>query len=240
MADWCVAALGVVVIVTAGWFALRGMKIDGSILTLAGVGLVLAAWPVLSIRLSKLSVGPTGISIELSDRVAAVESKMASTQTAFSTLSHSEVKRDARLARRIPGAGTFAEASTTLLDTEKVEAPADDPLAGEFGGRATRGDRILTAEVRPYPAVPEWGLINLTVAPTLGGRPIDTPVTFHLHPSFAPNDIQTLSPGSSGSVSLQVISYGAFTVGVETDAGSTQLEFNLASAPGAFSPWKER
>jgi len=245
--DGYVALLGVVVLALAVGLAVKGVKIDDSILILIGIGALLACWPALSARLSKFSIGKDGITVELSDRVAAVEAKAASTQTTVSTLSRATT-RPARIS--LASLGERFNLTAAISDGESgsgseppsdtADTPVEDPLAGKFGDLAARNGRALTAQVRPHPAVPEWGVIDLRVDPTPGAPPITDPVTFHLHPSFAPNDIQTISPGSSGAVSLEVTAYGAFTVGVDTDAGRTELELDLATAPGAFSPWKDR
>ena len=51
--------------------------------------------------------------------------------------------------------------------------------------------------------------------------------------------MQTAEP-VNGIATLQLIAYGAFTVGAECDGGTTKLELNLAELPDAPQLFKER
>jgi hypothetical protein len=246
--DWPVAVVGVCVIGLGIALALNGVKVDQSIAILIAIGTLLLAWPVLSTRLAKFSIGKDGLSVELKDKIAAVESKVASAQTGVSFLARRvERGREARLAQssflnlvgdRLDIPSKF---ETAAMDWAPPKAPTfeDDPLKGRFGGLNSRDGRTLMAKVRPHPSVPEWAIVDLKVEALPNAPRIADPVTFHLHPTFAPNDVQVISPDSAGVVRLEITSYGAFTVGVDAGHG-VQLELDLATADGAFEPWKDR
>jgi hypothetical protein len=66
--------------------------------------------------------------------------------------------------------------------------------------------------------------------------PITGPVKFHLHPTFRQQVVAVPSDGELAE--LVLIAWGAFTVGVEADNGTTKLELDLsqlADAPQAFT-----
>jgi hypothetical protein len=77
---------------------------------------------------------------------------------------------------------------------------------------------------------PYWFRVELEVASTDAAAPLTGPVTFHLHPTFSPDE-QAVAP-ADGVARLRLTSYGAFTVGAET-ADGTRLELCLASIPDA-------
>ena len=121
-----------------------------------------------------------------------------------------------------------------VLDREqKGVAPTDpaDPQRGRFGGLSRRNGRELTAVVKEVTA--DWFEITLTVRPTTDAHPLSGPVEFHLHPTYTPQ-VQKAAT-ETGVASLTIYGYGAFTVGVVADAGSTTLELDLA-ADEAFPP----
>lgn len=100
-----------------------------------------------------------------------------------------------------------------------------DPQAGRWGGEASRDGLKLTASVASIPGDSNYIAVTLCVAPTDGEANLEGVVRFHLHPTFAIPD-----PGvevRERRATLQLKTWGAFTVGVETDGG-TQLELDLA------------
>jgi len=219
------------------------------------VGSLLIAWPTLVDQISKFSFGKDGISIELKDRLSAVESKAAGNQTAMATLARQtggligSAAQQTTILNRVTA--LEAEALTEELSavTPKLNVPrpgeigasaADDPLAGKFGGQAVRGGRQLSASISRYGPVTDWASIEVQIEALPGAQPLTDPVILHLHPSFRPYDIQIVNPDSSGIAKLNLVSYGAFTIGAEVDRGATQLEFDLTKASGAFHPWVDR
>jgi hypothetical protein len=77
-------------------------------------------------------------------------------------------------------------------------------------------------------------VFTLTVGPDGAAPPVQGPVVFHLHDTFSPNVIPVDPVG--GVATLDLTSYGAFTVGAIL-ADGTKLELDLASlaeAPQEF------
>ncbi|MBI3881502.1 MAG: hypothetical protein HY301_15745 [Verrucomicrobia bacterium] len=119
----------------------------------------------------------------------------------------------------------------TSLSAVAVPSGDDaDPHKGKFGGKAEAGGRRLTAKVTKADNIDDdYFLIHLEVA-TTGGKPLASPVTFHLHPTFHPSMVSA-NP-VNGIASLDRLGWGAFTVGAVTDEGETRLELDLVDVPG--------
>jgi hypothetical protein len=111
----------------------------------------------------------------------------------------------------------------------------DDPQKGRWGGLSRASGRALSAHVEEVSS--DWFAIDLTVQPT-DDRPLTGSVAFHLHPSFGgePRVVDVVD----GAASLRVHAYGAFTVGVEADGGSTRLEIDLAELADAPQLFRDR
>ncbi len=115
---------------------------------------------------------------------------------------------------------------------------ADDPQKGKWKGEPERNDRRLSATATPMPGNNELFKVVLKVISTNPSMPLRNFVVFHLHPSF-------LNPNPKiyvidGIATLELVAWGAFTVGAETDSGSTQLELDLAELPDAPMLFKSR
>jgi hypothetical protein len=113
----------------------------------------------------------------------------------------------------------------TLGDREFDQARynTSDPQKSRWGGKAESGGRMVSAAV--FNETPQTYRVNLSVTAT-SGPPLSGEVIFHLHHSFQPP--QRHVKVEKGSARLSLLAYGAFTVGVETDGGSTRLELDLA------------
>ena len=135
-----------------------------------------------------------------------------------------------------------------LAELEKVEhdfpeilpgQDADDPWAGQFGGKSEANKRRLEAIIKPLDNRAEWCSIKLTVRST---NPIEAPlegkVRFYLHTTF-PN-FKPIVPVVRGVAELNISAWGAFTVGVQADKGQTLLELDLSEHPDAQEPWRSR
>ncbi len=106
-------------------------------------------------------------------------------------------------------------------DSSKID---DDPQKGKWGGRSTDGNKRLIATVTPLENSPNFFKVKLLVISNDKSKFLGR-VKFHLHPSFG-NSVRTVD-SENGEAQLNLISYGAFTVGVETEDG-TKLELDLA------------
>jgi hypothetical protein len=117
----------------------------------------------------------------------------------------------------------------------------NDPQKSRFGGKAENNERKLIATVKAS-AVPGFYNVKLTVESTNMEKPLNTDVIFYIHDSFSPS-IFTYRPDkfSEGkAVEDEILSYGAFTVGVVTDNGKTLLELDLADNENFPKEFRER
>lgn len=121
--------------------------------------------------------------------------------------------------------------SATLASKDKatgVRAPIrdpEDPQSGRWGGKSRQNGRVLGADVEELGD--GWYALTLWVK-RIKGPPLKGSVTFHLHDTFDPD--QRTVRALKGTATLELESYGAFTVGAEADGGKTVLELNLAKA----------
>jgi SIR2-like protein/pYEATS domain-containing protein involved in immunity len=147
--------------------------------------------------------------------------------------------RDSAIRVAVEGPSGPAHEQETEEWAVPVPAPTpcpEDPNKGQFGGLAECNGRRLTAVVKAVRDDPDWFTVIVTVRSTDPSRPLTGLVTFHLHPTFQPTVISEMADGS-GTATVELISYGAFTIGAEVDGGATRLELDLASdlsAPERF------
>jgi hypothetical protein len=118
------------------------------------------------------------------------------------------------------GLSTFA--ATGLEDAVEM---ADDPQKGRWGGQPeANGWKLVCGRVRAVNGSEDYFRVVLKLK-SVDHKEYDGKVKFHLHPSFRPDvheeDIE------KGRATLELLSYGAFTVGAEIDDG-TKLELDLA------------
>ncbi|MCL9804437.1 hypothetical protein NAT51_02820 [Flavobacterium amniphilum] len=130
---------------------------------------------------------------------------------------------------------TIKENQIKIRDDEKSE---NDPHKDKFGGLAERAGRIVSATVRETSYDKELFVVDIEVTSTNPDNPLTGEVTFFLHPSF-PSEVETIKVIDGKAVN-KLISYGAFTVGVETDNGTIQLELDLSQIPDVPKLFKER
>lgn len=107
----------------------------------------------------------------------------------------------------------------------------DDPRKEMFGGQSTAGGRTISATVTPIKGDRDWFDVEIVVRPTPGAPPLAGKVTFYLHPTFSPPIKPAVVRG--GVASIELVSYGAFTVGAVADDGATELELDLATIKDA-------
>lgn len=118
--------------------------------------------------------------------------------------------------------------------TPKHRADPEDPQRGQWGGRAERNNRRLSAAITALDD--GWFKVHIEVRSTDPKRyPLKGLVRFHLHDTFRKPEVDVMP--NKGVAVHEVNAFGPFTVGAEVDGGKTQLELDLASirdAPSAF------
>lgn len=148
--------------------------------------------------------------------------------------------------------GTVRIGQQTSSGTEEArEIKSFDPNKGRFNTNEPRNEangRKLTAKITNIGDRPGWCAVRLDVVSTTDVALIGS-VTFHLHPTF--NNSKPIVPVIDGRAVLTFTSWGAFTVGAETDGGNVKLELDLAEHEDAKrlaeesrrkgeQPWNER
>ena len=103
----------------------------------------------------------------------------------------------------------------------------EDPQKNRFGGLPFRNNRTLKAKVKES-AIPNFYDVQIWVESTdPEHNPLKSDCVFYIHDSFRPS-VYTVSPTDNIAKSEDILSYGAFTVGVVTDNGNTLLELDLS------------
>lgn len=119
----------------------------------------------------------------------------------------------------------------------KPEYDSNDPQKGMWGGKKENNGLKLSASVTETEN-PDLFKLKLKVEP-VKNRNLTGTVIFHLHDTF--NDMNPEIYVRDNKAELNLIVYGAFTVGAEADNGRTQLELDLdKDMPLAPSKFKER
>ena len=116
----------------------------------------------------------------------------------------------------------------------------DDPWKGSFGGSALNDGLSLAATVEALDSRPGWYGVSLVIEATdvaTRRRMNGSLVKFFLHPTFS-RDVRTVL-FVKGRAQLDVIAYGAFTVGALTSDGA-RLELDLAELASAPQQFRER
>lgn len=135
--------------------------------------------------------------------------------------------------------GALSQSLPGVVKTDAAFSPNyNDTQKGKWGGHSEINGRKIQATVRTTTYNAELFLINLEVISTDPNKPLENSVVFHLHETFVHPD--RLVNVSDGIANLQVVAWGAFTVGVECDNGETKLEIDLAELPDAPQLFKER
>jgi hypothetical protein len=134
-------------------------------------------------------------------------------------------------------AAQVAPESAVIEKTQQIDP--DDPEKGRWGGQPENNHRRLSATVREIEGKKGWFEIELVVQSTdQAVHPLSGYVRFHLHPTFVP-PVRQVEVDSHGVARMTRWGYGAFTVGVEADQGSTTLELDLAKLEGAPKDFRE-
>jgi hypothetical protein len=219
---------------------------------LRGVAIVAIALALLPIFKTDITIPSTSLYLIVAAVVALILPEIQKFSVSKDGVSFEKVGRqlqqlDAKVDRVTAGA-TELSAQINSGVGGKVAAPSgsseahsdlvvtsDDPQAGKWGGKSEADGRRATATVAPSNLRKDWFKIDLLVESTTPARPLTGTVQFHLHPSFREKVIER--PAIDGRARLELIAWGAFTVGVSADGGKTKLELDLskvADAPEAF------
>lgn len=186
----------------------------------------------------------------LSDRVLK-EAREATRQAQIATQQVNEVKtaaevaattfqaaRDAAAYNLAPTAKGETVAPPTFADVAAGKEP-DDPWKGQFEGKSVAKGRALEARILRPVGQASWRTVTLVVRSTdPRTAPLTGHVQFYLHPTFGNH--KPVVEVVDGVATLSLNSYGAFTVGVLADSGSTKLELDLSKHPDADEPWRSR
>ena len=135
-------------------------------------------------------------------------------------------------------------AEPTLAQIKRRLPPptvTNDEQKGRFGGREEVDGRRLIARVKPSAINKEWLTTTLRVEST-NGKPLEGAfVYFFVHESFNPNAFRVAVDKSGEFAELEVLSYGAYTVGAVADRGRAMLELDLATSRSFDAPdwWRK-
>ena len=125
-----------------------------------------------------------------------------------------------------------------IKKTESFKEEDDDPLQRTWEGKPEDKNRRLTATVVSIPNSKLYK-IKLVVESTSKNDPLKGKVWFHLHPSFA--DPDPVVDVVKGKAELNIVSYGSFTLGAETDDKTRKLKLDLGKdVPGVSEEFKIR
>jgi hypothetical protein len=129
-------------------------------------------------------------------------------------------------------AAAIAGPQAAIAPTQVTRQAADsnDPNKGRFGQKSEANGRKLSARITPAGGPDSSRCrVAVRVESTDAQLPLKGSVTFHLHPSFGRwSEYEVVVEG--GVAKDEIVSYGAFTIGVLTDRGP--LELDLMDVPG--------
>jgi hypothetical protein len=138
------------------------------------------------------------------------------------------IQQDSKTVQAIESSSTSVLKTISLLP--QIINP-EDPQKGRFGGKPELNGRRLSADVKPS-SFPKFYNVKLIVESTNpDDNPLNSDVIFYIHDSFNPSIFTyTKSEFTADGKVIEddILSYGAFTVGVITDNGQTLLELDLA------------
>jgi hypothetical protein len=123
-----------------------------------------------------------------------------------------------------------AKVAKEAENRETVVYDPEDPQKKRWGEKAESEDRKLSATIRPVPDDEYLHLISLKVESKNAAKPLTGTVRFHVHPTFVePDPVVNVIDGTA---TLDLVAWGVFTVGAETDDGAVPLELDLKTVPG--------
>jgi hypothetical protein len=130
-----------------------------------------------------------------------------------------------------------------LLEGSETIQPGpipNDPWKNQFEGRSENNGRRLSGKVTPVAGRPDLYSILLSVDSTDPvNHPLSGVVQFFLHPTFT-NQKPIVKVGPNGKAELNLVAWGAFTVGALADNGATKLELDLSELETAPVEFRSR
>lgn len=219
-------AIALAVCQMLGW-----VKVETSTLYLLVIACVALVLP----EIQKFSLGKDGIAFE--GRFNALDKKVTEVTKGTEDLT-TAIRNGVGGKAQAPQVASGTSAAAVAPTPPGPPKDPDDPQAGRWGEKDHVDDRRVTAKVTRSALQNGWFKVELLVESTNTNRPLSGTVTFHLHPTF--RESTAVRRVVEGRATLELLAWGAFTVGVETDDGKTQLELNLAGVPGAPADFTAR
>ncbi len=119
-----------------------------------------------------------------------------------------------------------------LLAQKTLPENQKDPNKNQWGGKSENNNRKITASVSALDDSDLFKVVLTVVSTSLDNLMNDGDVVlFSLHNTF--NDPYKIVLVKNGIAKLELISYGAFTVGVICEDGVTELEYDLSTLQNA-------
>jgi hypothetical protein len=209
-------------------------RLDGTTLQYLLVAGALLLLP----RVKSLAYGD--LKLEMEQTKQAAEAATATAQGASQRATEALIAAEGGVGGSRSTASTPEPGSASVLAKEirsSAQDP-DDPQKGLFGGNPEAEGRRLEARVTRTSGRRELFHVALWVHAVDRARPLSGPVVFHLHDTFRPS-VRTVEP-VGGIARLDLIAWGAFTVGAVADGGATRLELDLADLAEAPEPFRAR
>ena len=229
-----------------GLIAIATLTVGGGVMRAIGRGtwdrdtlmfFLAAAIIILLPWVAKLKFGKDGFELEMQRSEYEKAKKLVDQLGAGSPSSPGKAKSLAT-----EGVDDFDGLARDVLAPETVptKPPTDeaDPQKGQFGGHEVANGRRLSATVKQVALRPEWFIVRLLVSQADLSKPLSGKVTFYLHPTFKTNIVTV--PVKNGKAMLEIVAWGAFTVGAKCDDAQTPLELNLATLPDAPEKFRSR
>lgn len=134
---------------------------------------------------------------------------------------------------------TAPEAAELQIVANNGPIDTEDPNKNQFGGQAESNGRKITATIKPLGGERSARcLVTIRVVSTEPTKPLTGKVKLHLHPTFGRWSKYSID-ALGGVAEDEVESYGAFTIGAQSDGGQTKLELDLMNVPGGTKRFYE-
>lgn len=176
-----------------------------------------AAIFILLERVKKINIGKDGIEAEFVEKFKDIQEIVRENTSVIASGIGGKQK--------IQSKGVSKALTNANLINKEILDPTD-PQKGRFGGKSVNNERKISASVIPSKSSPGNYKIKLKVESTNSSNRLQGNVVFYLHNTFTQNERYVKVQG--GVAELDLIAYGAFTVGAVADNGNTLLELDLS------------